>query len=102
VAANTTVVKLKALPHIKRPSISEIEDKDSYLPLFPEVIKLSDKDINVAREVLQTYRQTSNTELIKTMNYKLKELLGIYHTNLSEVDFLRQLVKDYDNMTAHS
>jgi uncharacterized RDD family membrane protein YckC len=102
VAANTTVVKLKAQAHIKRPSISEIEDKANYMPLFPEVIKLSDKDINVAREVLQSYRQTSNMELIKTMNYRLKEILGIYHTNLSETDFLRQLVKDYDNLTAHS
>ncbi len=102
IAANTTVVKLRPLNKIKKPTISEIEDKESYLPLFPEVIKLTDKDVNVAREVLQSYRITNNTELVKTMNYKLKELLGIYHTPLNDIDFLRQLIKDYDNLTAHS
>lgn len=102
VAANTTVVKLRALNKVLRPTISEIEDKDSYLPMFPEALKLTDKDVNVAREVLLSYRQTNNTELIKTMNYRLRELLGIYHTTLNDVDFLRQLIKDYDNLTAHS
>jgi uncharacterized RDD family membrane protein YckC len=102
VAANTTVVKLRALNKVLRPTISEIEDKDSYLPMFPEALKLTDKDVNVAREVLLSYRQTNNTELVKTMNYRLRELLGIHHTTLNDVDFLRQLIKDYDNLTAHS
>jgi uncharacterized RDD family membrane protein YckC len=102
VAANTTVVKLRALNKVLRPTISEIEDKDSYLPMFPEALKLTDKDVNVAREVLVSYRQTNNTELVKTMNYRLRELLGIHHTALNDVDFLRQLIKDYDNLTAHS
>jgi uncharacterized RDD family membrane protein YckC len=102
VAANTTVVKLRALNKVLRPTISEIEEKDSYLPMFPEALKLTDKDVNVAREVLLSYRQTNNTELVKTMNYRLRELLGIHHTTLNDVDFLRQLIKDYDNLTAHS
>jgi uncharacterized RDD family membrane protein YckC len=100
-AAGTTVVKLNASRNIERPSLSELEEGENYVAMFPEVVQLTDRDVNIAREVLDAYHKTGNLDLIKTMNYQLKEVLGIYSTNnFTEVALLQQLIKDYDNLTS--
>jgi uncharacterized RDD family membrane protein YckC len=100
IAAGTSVIKQKSRFKMKRPSLDILEE-ETYLPLFPEVIQLSDTDINIAREVLAIYQRTNNIEVIKNLNYKLREVLGIYHVNsFSELNFLRQIIRDYENLTA--
>lgn len=101
VAAGTSIIKLRSSKNIKRPLLSELENAENYLPMFPQVVNLSDKDINIAREVLETYHKTGNLELIKTINYRLKEVLNLYNTtNFSDVVLLKQFLKDYDNLTS--
>lgn len=101
IAAGTSVIKLGRRKHIQRPSLMAVEDDENYIPLFPEVAQLSDRDVNIAREVLDIYLRTGNLDSVKNLNYKLREVLGIYSTNsFSDVNFLKQLIKDYENLTS--
>ncbi len=101
IAAGTSVIKLGRRKNIQRPSLMVVEDDEYYISLFPEVAQLSDKDVNIAREVLDIYLRTGNLDSVKNLNYKLREVLGIYSTNsFSDVNFLKQLIKDYENLTA--
>lgn len=101
IAAGTSVIKLGRRKHIQRPSLMAVEDDENYIPMFPEVSQLSDRDVNIAREVLDIYLRTGNLDSVKNLNYKLREVLGIYSNNsFSDVNFLKQLIKDYENLTA--
>lgn len=101
IAAGTSVIKIGNRRNIQRPSLMAVEDDENYILMFPEVAQLSDRDVNIAREVLDIYLRTGNLDSVKNLNYKLREVLGIYSTNsFSDVNFLKQLIKDYENLTS--
>jgi uncharacterized RDD family membrane protein YckC len=97
-AAGTVVIDNSYKASINETIYLQIED-NSYKPLFPEVMRLTDRDINGIRNLLSVKRPTKDTEhYIIDVTQKIKTVLGI-QSDLYPTDFLRQLLKDYNYFT---
>jgi len=98
-AAGTVVIDSNYVADINETIYLEVEQKD-YEPLFPQVMRLSDRDINGIRNLLNTKVQSAdNTNYTIEVAQKIKRVLGI-ESDLYPTDFLEQLLKDYNYITA--
>jgi uncharacterized RDD family membrane protein YckC len=87
----------------KEQSISDtvfLEVADSYVPSFPQVMQLSDRDINSLKGILDTARKRHDFDLAEMASEKIKSHLKI-DTTLSPYDFLETLLKDYNYLSAN-
>ena len=73
---------------------------DHYVPSFPQVMQLSDRDMNSLKGILDTARKKSDYNLAEMASEKIKNHLKI-QTTLSAFDFLEVLLKDYNYLSAN-
>ena len=93
-AAGTVVVNTKSNMSIDDTVFQQVAT-ENYQPLFPEVMRLSDGDINTIKSVLTQAQKTKNYEMCTRVEYKVKDVLKI-QSNLSNIDFLHRLLEDYN------
>ena len=99
-AAGTVVIDSNYRANINETIYLEIEDKH-YQPVFPQVMRLSDRDINGIRNLLQMKTGTKETDhYIIDVAQKIKRVLGI-ESDLYPLDLMEQLLKDYNYYTAN-
>lgn len=67
----------------------------SYQPLFPEVMRLTDNDLNKIKYYAETAGHGDET-VIHQLAERVKELL-VVESDLPHVDFLRRLLSDYNH-----
>ncbi|MBI9062781.1 MAG: RDD family protein [Marinilabiliaceae bacterium] len=99
-AASTTVLKMDGKSHLS--DTIYIDLKDDYVPVYPEVQKLSDSDMQTIKEVLLVASKDSSYTsigaphplVIKTKEVVLKKM-GV-ETKMSGKDLLNTLLKDYN------
>ncbi len=83
---------------------SNIEDTvfvnvaDSYVPSFPQIMQLSDKDINAIKSILETARKKGDFNMAEAACYKIKSHLKI-ESGMPPFDFLDVLLKDYNYLS---
>jgi uncharacterized RDD family membrane protein YckC len=70
----------------------------NYTPSFPQVMQLSDRDINALKSILDNSRKTHNYELAEQASEKIKTHLKI-SSSISPFDFLEILLKDYNYLS---
>ena len=75
-----------------------IEVADSYVPSFPQIMQLSDKDINAIKSILETARRKSDFRMAEAASNKIKAHLKI-ESSQSPFDFLDVLLKDYNYLS---
>ncbi|HYK43589.1 MAG TPA: hypothetical protein VEV83_00370, partial [Parafilimonas sp.] len=64
-------------------------------PRFKEVMRLSDRDMNVIKGILDNSRKYNNFDIAARTSDKIRSLLNI--TDYEEpVEFLETLLKDYN------
>jgi uncharacterized RDD family membrane protein YckC len=68
---------------------------DTYTPVYPQVMQLSDRDMNALKGILDTARKRNDWELADRAAAKIKNHLHI-ESSLSPFDFLEILLKDYN------
>ena len=91
---------------IRSSQIYTIEDTvfldiaSNYIPSFPHVMQLSDRDINSLKSILDTARRRHDYNLAEMASEKIKNHLKI-DTTLSPFDFLEVLLKDYNYLSAN-
>lgn len=68
---------------------------DNYTPSFPQVMQLSDRDINALKSILDAAKKNHDFDLAASASEKIKSHLNI-QTSLSPFDFLEVLLKDYN------
>jgi len=73
--------------------------KDDYRPSFPQVMVLSDRDINALKSILDTAKKHHDLQLANRAAEKIQVHLKI-ETNMSPFDFLEVLLKDYNYLSA--
>ena len=74
--------------------------KQDYTPSFPQVMQLSDRDINALKGILDAARKHHDYNLAERAAEKIKYHLKI-ETSMSPFDFLEILLKDYNYLSAN-
>lgn len=92
--AGTILIKTEArvkIDHIAfRPAI------DDYEPVFAGVAQLSEQDINLINDVINSYIKTGNNVLVYNMALRIKEHLGVSTPpEMNDMRFLQTVLKDY-------
>jgi uncharacterized RDD family membrane protein YckC len=73
---------------------------DNYKPSFPQVMQLSDRDMNSLKSILDTAKKRGDFNLAAMATEKIKNHLKI-ETSLSPFDFLEVLLKDYNYLSSN-
>lgn len=100
IAANTTVLKLDGKSHLSDTIYMDL--KEDYQPLYPEVQKLSDADLQTIKEVLNVAAKDSSYAsigaphplVLKTKDVVLKKMN--VETKQPGKDFLTTILQDYN------
>jgi len=71
------------------------ELEDNYQPRFPQVMQLSDKDINTLKSIIGTVRKKSDYDLSMRIGERIKSKLQV-ESDQDSLDFLETLLKDYN------
>lgn len=77
-----------------------IEVADSYVPSFPQIMQLSDKDINAVKSILEAARRKGDIKLAVSATEKIKAHLKI-NTDMPPFDFLETVLKDYNYISTN-
>lgn len=94
IAANTVVVNTKSPFSVDDTIFMDIAEK-GYVVTFPEVLKLSDRDINTIKNVVNLYHKEHNTQTCDRVASKVQEVLDI-HSDMYSINFLETLLADYN------
>jgi uncharacterized RDD family membrane protein YckC len=70
-------------------------DTDNYQPQYPQVMRLSDNDINTIKTVLTQARKRKNDELALRVEEKIKSVLQV-ESSLPTIAFLEKMMEDYN------
>jgi uncharacterized RDD family membrane protein YckC len=92
IIAGTTVVKLNKTVTLQDTLLGA--EETGYIPQFPQVYQLTDKQFGLIKEVLHAYENEHNYLVVKALSEKLRGILKI-DTNLGHTEFLYILLKDY-------
>jgi uncharacterized RDD family membrane protein YckC len=94
IAANTVVINTVSPFSVKDTVFREISDTN-YQVSFPQVLKLSDRDINTIKNVVNLYHKEHIADTCDRLAWKVQEVLQI-QTNMYSISFLETLLADYN------
>lgn len=92
IAAETTVINIKENIHLKETLFEEITT--THKIVYPEVVRLSDQDVNEIKEIYQTGYRRKNYKIIQVLAAKLEILLGV-KAQIHPEDFISQVIQDH-------
>jgi uncharacterized RDD family membrane protein YckC len=95
-AAGTLLINTNTKGSIEESVFMEVAD--TYVPAFPEVMRLSDRDMNAIRTILGNATKRNDYMLADRTAYKIKSVLNI-DSPLSAFDFLETVMKDYNYLS---
>lgn len=98
--AGTSVITLKNNVNISHTILEELED--SYVPTYPNVIKLSDNDARIIKETLVRAKAARDYETLIKLRTKIIQVLEIKDFNGSDMEFVNTILKDYNYYTQGS
>lgn len=96
--AGTAVVKTK-----RRTEINDtwyVPADTTYHVTYPEVVNLTDNDIQLIKEVILTVRRTGNTMLALQTRQKIEQVLHIQSRQPEPIAFLQTVLSDYNYLTS--
>lgn len=93
-AAGTVVVNTKTKLGIDDTIFMEVKKAD-YKVVFPDVMRLSDRDINTIKSVVTQANKSGNYDMCNRVAMKIKDVLKI-QTDMHPDQFLEKLLEDYN------
>lgn len=93
-AANTVVINTQSQFSVHDTVFMNINETN-YTPGFPSVLKLSDRDINTIKSIVDLYYKENNIQTCERLALKIQMILEI-NTNMQPVAFLETLLADYN------
>ena len=96
ILAHTILIRTNAKTSIEETVFQEVSD--SYTPSFPQIMQLSDRDINAIKNILETARKRGDFNMVEAASEKIKSHLKI-ETTLGPFDFLETLMMDYNYLS---
>lgn len=92
--AGTVVVNTRTNMSIYDTVFMDVQQKD-YKVMFPEVMRLSDRDINTIKGVITQARKYNNYDMCNRVAYKVRDVLKI-QSDLYPEQLLEKLMEDYN------
>ena len=94
--AHTILIRTNAQTSIEETVFQEVAD--NYIPLYPQIMQLSDKDINAIKSIVNIAQRRGETKMVYTAAERIKTHLKI-ETTYPAFDFLQILLKDYNYLS---
>jgi uncharacterized RDD family membrane protein YckC len=94
IVAGTVIVNTRSALTVADTVFMQI-NKTDYKVMFPEVMRLSDRDINTIKGVLTMATKRNNYDMCHRVALKIKEVLNI-NTDMHVDQFLEKLLEDYN------
>jgi uncharacterized RDD family membrane protein YckC len=93
--ADTMVIRVKQKTSLRNTILQQINPQ--YKVVFPQVAYLSDRDLNVIRDVMQQSYDTGNYQLLEYLGHKVKTVMNVFPPphQLSTMQFLNIVLADY-------
>jgi hypothetical protein len=80
-------------------SITIMEELDNkYKPSFPEVVKLSDNDMRLIKDIYENAVKFDNFDAMSQLKDKIEKVMGM-KVNMRVRDFIETVIKDYSFYT---
>lgn len=95
-AAGTTVISEKPVSHLQKTLMVELPE--DYVPKYPQVTVLSDKDVENIKNLYRDSLRNSNHRIINSLSEKVSELLQVTPQELP-TQFIKTVIKDYNYYT---
>lgn len=96
ILAHTILIKTNPKGNVNDTVFMEVAD--NYVPVFPQVMQLSDKDMNAVKNIIDTAIKKGDFSLAAMAAEKIKNHLHI-ESSLSPFDFLETVLKDYNYLS---
>ncbi len=93
-AAGTVIIDTKSSLSVADTVFMDVKN-ENYKVSFPEVMRLSDSDINTIKTVITQARKRNNDDMSYRVEAKVKQVLSI-QSELPPTDFLEKLLEDYN------
>ncbi len=100
-AADTLLVDTQVKSTITETIFMDLDEETVYEPVYPEVLRLTDRDLNGIRNLLSVKNKRYSEDYILRVSYKIEEVLGVKMNGSPEL-FLSTLMKDYNYLTQRS
>ncbi len=98
ILAHTVLINTKQKEKITDTVFLEVSDK--YVPQFPQIMQLSDRDMNALKGISDTAKKHKDHNMAHLAAEKIKAHLKI-ETRLEPEEFLEVLLKDYNYLSAN-
>ena len=96
-AAGTSVISLKDTYNINHTILEELAQ--DYRPTFPSVINLSDKDVQIIKDLYQKALLKRDHNTLIKLRTKVEEITKTSRGTMSDEMYLRIILKDYSHFT---
>jgi uncharacterized RDD family membrane protein YckC len=93
IVAGTIVIFTRSKSSWQDTVFTEVES--DYVPRYPQVMQMSDKDINSLKMIIDTIRKNNNHDLAFRITERIKWKLGM-QADQDPQEFLETLMKDYN------
>ena len=97
IVAGTIVVSTKTKASLNETIFRDMSAVD-YQPHFPQILKLSDRDMNKIKTLMDQAIRSNNPELAARVAYRVKDVLEI-KTDMQPAEFLETVLNDYNYYT---
>lgn len=94
--AHTILIRTNTKANIEETVFQEVAD--TYVPSYPQIMQLSDRDINSIKSILETAKKKHDFNMAFMAAEKIKAHLNIQSSN-SPFEFLELLLKDYNYLS---
>lgn len=95
--ANTVVIRLRSKTRIEDTIFTQIEDPN-YIVRYPNVIKLSDRDISIIKNAVNNAQRNNRYDSLWNIVYKLEPVINA-PVGDDPYYFLTTLIRDYNYLT---
>ncbi len=96
ILAKTILIRINTKGNIEDTVFMQVAE--NYVPSFPQIMQLSDRDINAIKSILETARKRGDFNMAESASAKIKSHLKI-ETSMPAFDFLDVLLKDYNYLS---
>jgi len=94
IVAGTVVVNTRSALSVDDTIFKHVSN-ESFVVKFPEVMRLSDRDLNTIKNVLKQSQKTNNFEMLNRVAVKVQGVINV-STDMYAHEFLEKLIEDYN------